>query len=199
MINKDNIIKKSGLHPLRVKNIYLFGSQIYKTASENSDYDILIIANTPYQEKEIVIDNCNMHILTLDRFLEGLRQFNIRNIECLFSPYILQEDIKITLELKIPGLRHSVSHICSNSWVKCKKKLEIGEYYIGIKSLFHSLRIAMFAIQIIETNTIYNWACANYIWEDLSSKIWTWEELHIKYKPLRNKLMTDFRKITAKN
>lgn len=198
MITLEEVIQKSGLHPTRVQNVYLFGSQCYGTASSKSDFDILIIAKTPYPEKELVVDNFNIHILTLDRMLDGLKQHIIGRIECLLSPYILKEDVKIPLEIKIPSFRHSISHTCSNSWVKCKKKLETGEYYIGIKSMFHSLRIAMFAIQIVEHGKIVDWGCANPIWSDLTSKTWTWEELDKAYRLERNKIMTQFRKITEK-
>ena len=198
MITLEEVIQKSGLHPTRVKNVYIFGSHCYGIASVKSDYDILIIANTPYPEKEIVVDDFNIHILTLDRFLEGLRNFNIRNIECLQSPYILKEEVIIPFEIKIAGLRHSLSHICNNSWVKAKKKLQQGDYYIGIKSLFHSLRISMFGIQLANTGKITDWQCANYIWNNIISKTWTWDELDNYYRLERNRLLSDFRKITNK-
>ena len=193
MITLEEVIEKSGLHPTRILNVYLFGSRCYGTASDKSDYDILIIAKTISPEKEIVIDNFNIHILTVDRFMEGLKNHHIRNIECLLSPYILKEDVKIPLEINIKGLRHSVSHITSNSYVKSQKKINQGDYYIGIKSLYHSLRISMFGKQLIENGIITNWQCANYIWEDLCSKEWIWNELDFKYKPIRNKLMSEFR------
>lgn len=198
MISLDKIIEASGLHPYKIKNVYLFGSQCYGVNTDFSDYDILIIANTPYEEKEIVVDNLNIHILTLDRFLEGLRQFNIRNIECLFSPCIFQEKIEIPFKIKEDSLRHSISHTVSNSYVKAKKKIQQGDTYIGLKSLYHSMRIAMFGIQLMENNKIIDWGEANYIWKDLFSKNWTWEELHEKYKPLRNNLMSKFRGMTHK-
>ncbi len=176
----------------------MFGSQIYQTNTDKSDIDILIIAKTSYTEKEIIVDNLNIHILTLDKFLDDLKQFNIGRIECILSPIKLKEDIVIPFEMKLNGLRHMSSHIASNSFVKAKKKIEQGDYYIGIKSLFHSLRIIMFSIQLVENNNIINWQCANYIWEELKSKEWTWEELKEKYQPLKNKLMTEFRKITNK-
>lgn len=198
MVTLEEVIDKSGLNPIRILNIYLFGSQIYGTASEKSDYDILIIANTPYPERELVVDNFNMHILTLDRFIEGLKNFNIRNIECLQSPFILKENIFIPFDIKVPPLRHSISHTCNNSWAKCKKKLEQGDYYIGIKSLFHALRIAMFGIQLVEHGKIIDWGCSNYIWENLISKNWTWEELDSFYRKERNNTLSHFRKITTK-
>ena len=198
MITLEEVTNKLGLHPSRILNVYLFGSRCYGTSSDKSDYDILIIAKTPYPEREIVLDNFNIHLLTIDRFMEGLKNHNIRNIECLLSPFILKEYIKIPLEINIRGLRHSISHITSNSWVKCMKKLQIGEYYIGIKSLFHALRITMFATQIAKTGTITDWACANYIWDDLISKEWTWAELAHKYQTTRNKLNTEFKLNTTK-
>lgn len=196
----EEIILKSGLHISRVQNVYLFGSRVYNTFSDKSDYDILIIAKTPYEEKELVVDNFNIHILTLNRFLEGLKQHHIGRIECLLAPNfaILKQEINIPLHINIKGLRHSISHICSNSWVKAKKKIEMGEYYIGTKSLFHSLRILMFGTQIAKFGKIIDWQCANYIWDDLKSKIWTWEELDTKYRDLRNKLSTEFKLNTYK-
>ena len=200
MITLSEVIQKSGLHPSRVQNVYIFGSQVYSTASETSDYDILIIAKTPYEEKELVVDNCNIHILTLDRFLEGLKQHHIGRLECLMAPkkWILKEEVNIPILIKEESLRHSISHTVSNSWVKSKKKLEQGDYYIGIKSLFHSLRIAMFGIQIIEQGHIVDFRSANFIWHELNTKQWTWEELNKTYRPLRNKLMTYFRSLTSK-
>jgi predicted nucleotidyltransferase len=198
VITLEEVIQKSGLHPSRVLNVYIFGSQIYGTASEKSDYDILIVAKTPYQEKELVVDNLNIHILSMDRFLEGLRVNNIRNIECLMSPYILMETIHIPYEINIKGLRHSISHTCSNSWVKAMKKMQFGEYYIGIKSLYHALRISMFGTQLAKDGAITNWQCANHIWDDLISKEWTWAELASKYQNTRNRLSTDFKLNTNK-
>ncbi len=189
------VIFKSGLHQTRVINIYLFGSRIYGTASDESDYDILIIAKTPWPEREIKVDNYNIHILSMDRFMDGLKQHNIRNIECLFSPIkFVSQGIDYKVNNK--GIRHSISHTVSNSWVKAKKKIEKGDYYKGIKSLFHSLRISMYGKQLCEKGHIYDWKCANYIWEELNSKKCEWEELDNKYRILRNKLSTEFRNAT---
>lgn len=163
-----------------------------------SDWDLMVIAKTPYPEKELVVGNFNIHIVTLDRFLEQLKQCHIGRIECLMSPIILKEDVKIPLDIKITSLRHSISHICSNSWVKAKKKLEQGDYYIGIKSLFHSLRIAQFGIQIVQHGKIVDWQSANFIWNKLKSKTWTWQELDEEFRLQRNSLMSEFRKITEK-
>jgi hypothetical protein len=82
--------------------------------------------------------------------------------------------------------------------VKCKKKLEQDDYHIGVKSLFHSLRIPMFATQIAISGRITDFSCANFIWDKIKRKRWTWEELDDEFRELRNQIQTDFRKVAEK-
>ena len=200
MTLKEEIISASNIHPVRILNIYLFGSQVYGNSSSNSDWDVIIIAKTSSPETEIKSDKFNIHILTTDRFQDGLDQHNIRNIECLMAPSWckLQEIHNFNFEIKLDRLRHSISHINSNSWVKAKKKLQQGDYYIGIKSLWHSLRIVMFGIQIAKFGRIDDWSCANSIWNELTSKNWSWNELDERFRSLNNQLLTDFRQVAFK-
>ena len=196
----EEVIKRSKIHPVRVKNIYVFGSQVYGTTTHNSDWDFIMIANTPNTNQEIRSGDFNIHVMTEDQFLKNLKDHHSSSVEAFFTPkeFRLQEDVKFDWKPNIPSLRHSFSHISSNSWVKCKKKMEQGDYYIGVKSLFHSLRIPIFGIQIAKTGSIYDFSEANYIHDKIFSKEWTWNELDLKFRPLRNSILTDFRKITTK-
>jgi predicted nucleotidyltransferase len=216
MITIDNIIKESGLHKSKVHNIYVFGSRVYETHSDNSDWDIIVVANNSVESIEIKSDLYNIHIYTPKKFQEDLDWHMPKNIECYFAPSWakLQERIKFDFTLDIKKLRHATSHVSSNSWVKSKKKLEIGDYHIGIKSLFHSLRIPMFSTQLINTGHI-DFTSANFIWNKLnrvdenwchysdlpsanSYKSWNWEELDLEFRELRNNILTEFRKVTEK-
>ena len=216
MITIDNIIKESGLHKSRVHNIYVFGSRVYETHSDNSDWDIIVVANNSVESIEIKSDLYNIHIYTPKKFQEDLDWHMPKNIECYFAPSWakLQERIKFDFTLDIKKLRHATSHVSSNSWVKSKKKLEIGDYHIGIKSLFHSLRIPMFSTQLINTGHI-DFTSANFIWNKLnrvdenwchysdlpsanSYKSWNWEELDLEFRELKNNILTEFRKVTEK-
>jgi predicted nucleotidyltransferase len=60
MITKEEIIKASGIHPARILNIYLFGSRVYGNASDNSDWDVIMIAKTSSSETEIKTDKFKM-------------------------------------------------------------------------------------------------------------------------------------------
>jgi predicted nucleotidyltransferase len=214
MITIDDIIKASGLHKSRVHNIYVFGSRVYQTHSDNSDWDIIVVANNSVEAIEIKSDLYNIHIYTPKKFQEDLDWHMPKNIECYFAPIWakLQEKINFDFTLDVKKLRHATSHVSSNSWVKSKKKLEIGDYHTGIKSIFHSLRIPIFSTQLIENGQI-DFTSANFIWNKImrvdsdwcnysdlpsvvSYKNWNWEELDLEFRELRNNILTEFRKVT---
>ena len=152
----------------------------------------------------------NIHVYTPKKFKEDLEWHRINNLECIFAPdwAKLKEDIKWDFKVDGSKLRHAISHVSSNSWVKCKKKLEHGEYYIGIKSLFHSIRIPMFGVQIAKFGKIVDFSEANYIWDDLTFKDkphylrdkseWSWNDLDKKWRPVVNSVLTEFRKLASK-
>jgi predicted nucleotidyltransferase len=201
MYKKDDILSilKSELkiHPSKVYNIYPFGSRCYNTANENSDYDFIVVANNSVESIEYNFKDINFHIETPDFFQSKLDWNDPKYFECVLWDYPLLENIPFELKIDEPKFRHSVSHISSNSWVKAKKKIYQGDTYLGQKSLFHSLRIPMFAIQIMKEQHISDWECANMYWEDIK-EIKGWDILKKKYQPIRNNIMSEFRKLCSK-
>lgn len=207
----DTIIKASGIHPSRVFCVYIFGSQVYGTSNRDSDWDVIMVANNSVESTELRKGLFNIHVYTPNKFKADLDWHRINNLECIFAPdwAKLKESIKWEFKLDLAKLRHATSHVSSNSWVKCKKKLTIAdEYYTGIKSLFHSIRIPMFATQVATSGRITDFSCANFIWDKLIFKSepmymrdrmkWTWDDLDTEFRPILNEVMTDFRKVAGK-
>lgn len=198
----ETIVKASKIHPSRVFNVTIFGSQIYGTSTSDSDCDVIMIANNSVESIEINSGLLNIHIYTPDKFMADLEWHRINNLECIWAPdwAKLKETIKFDdFKINLSRLRHATSHISSNSWVKCKKKLELtDEYHTGVKSLFHSLRIPMFATQVATSGRITDFSCANFIWDKIKRKRWTWEELDEEFRELRNTILSDFRKVAEK-
>lgn len=198
----EEIIKKSGLHPSRIFNVYLFGSRVYQTSNSHSDWDVIIVANNSVESTEIRNGLYNIHIYTPDKFKSDLDWHRPNNLECIFAPHWarLKEtiDYKKDFKLNIAKLRHATSHVSSNSLVKAKKKLIGDEYTIGVKSLFHSMRIPMFSEQIVKFGEIKDFTSANWIWDKIKSKRWDWEELDNEFRVSRNEILTNFRQVTHK-
>ena len=189
-----------------VLNIYQFGSRVYGSDNKDSDYDYIMIVKEFFDPKDI-----NIHVHTVQNFQRLLDNHDIQALECLFLPpkFILKDtlDNNLIWELDKSKLRTSISTISSNSWVKGKKKLIVqGDYDINlaIKSLFHSLRIIDFGIQIAIHNRIVDYSSKNYILEDLIKlaeeyqSVELWEIIDSKYREVYNKLRTEFKMLCPK-
>jgi len=192
----------SELISLPIENIlgcYIYGSYVYGTNTATSDCDILVVTNTIKDEVQLPpIGVYDIHLINDELFEKMVRDNHIKAVECLFaSPWAQLKPYPIEFVFNESGFRSSVSHTVSNSWVKCKKKLEQGDYHTGIKSLFHSLRIASFGIQLaVEGDIVF--CTMNFVWDDLNNKKWSWDEIVEKYQPIRNNIMTQFRKYCNK-
>lgn len=113
-------------------------------------------------------------------------------------------------------LRANYSKKSGNSYVKCKKKITVEktvqDQYIGYKSLFHSLRLSTFGVQIASHGYVADFKAANGFYNELvlpfvkqmeteeakdltdeeGAKIWS--EIDKRYKSIRNKLASELRK-----
>lgn len=179
-----------------------YGSRVYKTNEELSDYDFIVIIKSDeviYDDIEKNYDKINIHVYDSRTFQIKLNEHKIFALETYFhTSNDLQHIFNFDLNLEL--LRKEISSVSSNSFVKAKKKIEVEQdYYIGWKSLFHSLRIIMFGIQIASEGSIYDYSQANNYWLDIiRKKSYEWKPLKSKYQPIKNSLLTEFRKIAPK-
>src|SRR5690606_13231950 len=125
---------------------------------------------------------------------------------------IHNEIIKMPLKLNLSKLREGFSRKSSLSWVRAKKKFVLNgeDIYIGRKSLFHSLRILLFGIQVVKKGYIFDFTEGREYYDDIvrsevpngtvcQSKLTReelWKVYSKKYKPIYNKLHSEFKKMT---
>lgn len=186
-----------------ILNIYLHGSQVYGTATEKSDYDYIVILedNTPEPNLITYFPNQKVELIFYSKseWVRRAQENDCDFLECYFLP----EDKKIK-ETFIPEfklvkekIRSNFSAKASNSWVKCKKKLTVEKDYnpyIGKKSLWHSLRLIRFGIQILKYGKITDYSELNYLYKEIAfNESNDWEYYKSKYQPLYNSYKTEFR------
>jgi hypothetical protein len=193
-LNNDNVVC-----------IYRFGSYVYETNNEFSDEDYVVILKE-YQESK----DDNIHHFSEVQFQDLVNRHDVQALECIFLPanLILKQDCKFNFVLDKAKLRISISTTASNSWVKGKKKLIIIEDYdqnLGLKSIFHALRILDYGIQIAEHNQIINYSSMNYVLDDLIKlskayqKTELWEMIDAKYRKLFNSKSSLFKDLCPKD
>lgn len=175
-----------------------YGSYVYGTESDKSDLDVINVGDT--FDHVSTIGKISFESITAEHFQQMLDENKIKALEVFFhkEQALIEAGYKLTIDLQ--KLRTEISSVASNSWVKAKKKIEVEkDYYIGQKSLFHSLRILMFGIQVAKTGRISNFSCANHYFKDIVREQNTeWLPLKEKYQPIYNALSTEFKKLAPK-
>lgn len=178
-----------------------YGSHVYGTADYNSDHDYIVVIRDGVEHD----DQYRTHIgdysvYSESHFQKLLDEQYIGAIEAFFTNPIQGSLKQFIYKVNLSKLRESISQRASNSFVKCKKKLtvETGEERIGMKSLFHSLRMLQFGIQLATTGHISNFSCANQYWEAIKEIGPDWSKLNETFKPIYNQLSTDFRVVAPK-
>lgn len=198
---KNSILDVLQLKDQQVKAIYAFGSRVYGNFTESSDHDFIVITDDcPGEQYECGL--LNISCLSTNEFRRLVEVHEISALECLFldQPFKLKETIRFDFVLRREVLRRAISAKSANSWVKAKKKMTVPKDYnlkAAKNSLFHSLRIIDFGIQLCEYKRILNYGSSNHYYEQLQS-IDTWEEMHYTFKGVHNQLMTKFRILAPK-
>lgn len=170
---------------------YPYGSQVYGTATEKSDNDYILVINNDFiMRDEYKEENNDFNLYSEEQWREKQNNFDIDYLECIS----FEND---SIDLDYDKIRSSISHTASNSWVKGKKKLTIEKDYapyIGKKSIWHSLRILMFGIQIMNYGKIIDFKEANYLYDEIvKNETNDWEYYKEKYQALYNKLHSEFK------
>lgn len=205
----------------KIVDVQHYGSTVYGTRTEKSDIDIISIVESDedlyaiYQSKDYpeLADyptDIDLHIISIRSFQELLDEHDIMALE---TWYQMNEDTRklFNFSLNLDTLRRKVSAVCSNSWSKARKKLDIPEEddYLGLKSLFHSIRILSLGIDIARDGKIdfrnilidgEKISCSNF-WKQLQyeySQGFRWKEFKAKYTPLQNSNATLFRLLAPK-
>lgn len=191
-----------------VKYVYPYGSRVYGTHDENSDYDYIGICLLEEEAGQFQIDdNTEITIYSLEQFMDMIGEHHITALECLWvDNLVVGRTPPFKLHLSHTKLRESISEKISHSWVKGKKKLTVGsippnpdDHYIGLKSIFHAFRICDYGIQLAYHGKIVNYASANKYWGQIMNFKGTWEELDKEFRPQFNELKTEFRKLCPKS
>ena len=187
--------------------VYNFGSRVYGTFDEDSDYDKIAILRFGLHKTTTFQDFYNEHFIYWEylEFIEKIKNHDIVALECL--SYIKSE-FNEHFDYNEHKLRESISTISNNSWTKGKKKLIISGDYdkkAGLKSIFHSIRILRFGIQIARNREISDYSEVNWFWDELKKlgeqydADILWKKIDEKYRSLFNSTSSEFKALAKKD
>jgi len=191
-------------HSIDAMVVYKYGSRVYGTNTEKSDYDYVAITNDD-SEGSYTGNNFDITVYSKKAFQEKINNHEISALECLWLDNNIDDMFSFTLDKEM--LRDSISAKVSHCWVKGKKKIVVGsvppkenDKYIGLKSIFHAFRICDYGCQIAEFGKIVEYDRANYIWNAMKHMTNdSWVSISSTYKQLLNTNMTKFRNLCPKS
>lgn len=181
-----------------------YGSFVYGTANYQSDHDYtVIVKDKTAPDDQFILSDGDYSVYEETHFQKLLNNQYISGIEAIFTPahLVLMGSLnQFTYEVKHAKLREEFSKRASNSFVKCKKKLtvETGEERIGLKSLYHSLRILDYGIQLAKEGKIVDFGSCNHHYKRIFEIGPDWEALKAEFQPIYNDLSSQFRLVAPK-
>ena len=171
--------------------VYNYGSSVYGCVTDKSDNDFIVVVDSDeYLYYSVNNEEGDFTVYSKPLFIKRIYEHHISVMECIFQntndPFVKH------FELDSEKLRREISSVSSNSFVKCKKKLRDGEEYIGKKSMFHSIRILMFGIQIARFGRIVDYSEANpFLPKIMEMK--DWKEIQAFMQPIYNAFKSSFK------
>ncbi len=178
--NRVNEIIKSLKIEEDILAIYPYGSRVYGTASETSDYDYIVVTkgaflnSGAFKQNAISSDDRKIQAVLYSRtgFIDALNNYEMGAIECIFldSSQVLLSKWPFRIQKwDTKEMANKVIQKASASWHIASRQSKDGFKAIAKKGIFHSLRILMFGLQLKEYQTIYNYSEANELKSEMDS------------------------------
>lgn len=181
-----------------------YGSRIYGSYTSTSDFDYIAIHQALRHGEQLQVDaHTSVQCHTPESYQNALDEHSPTVLESFF--YARPQSF--VFRLNKSKLRESFSAKASNSFVKAKKKILLPEesVEIGLKSLYHSIRIIKYGIQIAQHGRIIDWKSSRFtmgrirkLAEKHHNREQLWEVLKNKYQPVYNSACSEFRIVAPK-
>ncbi len=181
-----------------VRGAFRVGSRVYGTAGPTSDHDYLVIVEKVDQKQDLLFGpNINVIVHGAGSFAAALNDGSVLAFEAHFAPaaHRLKEPRPPFLpKLNPEKLGASAESRSTSDFEKAKKWFK-EELEPSKKKLFHSLRVPLFALQLMRTNRLTNFDAANDYFEDIMSDPSThFEPYEAKYGALRIQLCAELKR-----
>lgn len=161
---------------------YLFGSRVYGTNTNESDWDYITILknwNGRHEQYRVSQDwtKNNIHAYnthSIETFQKALDKNELYALECVDAPDMFPANKgRITppfpwkYKFDINTIETDCDNRCFDDIVKSEKKLKDGNFSESKKILFHAVRTNNFKNQIRKFHKIIDFGAANQMWEEI--------------------------------
>lgn len=186
-----------------IVNFYLFGSRLFGTANEKSDFDFIVVVNEwdgPFvlQCEDPSID---LTVYSIKVFKEKVLKNSYHEMLMIWLPkeYKLLETLSpleiIGSKIQSSNFRSTISLQAKQVWERSKETFEKKDYVRAKKGIVHALRIFILACQMSK-GCISDWTGA-VKYTELMNKYENetdWKKINEIFRPIYNELHLEFTK-----
>lgn len=154
-----------------IKNLYIYGSELYGTNHIQSDFDLIAVINTNEPHQNIVSDEFNIQVYSEQQFKTDLQLNNFPAIEMKFVPSwaVIKESFELDVNIKKPLLKdHGIKSALENLNEAKASASNMGLKYLVKKRLFHAYRKLLFVEQLLKFGKINDFNAADSFRGELS-------------------------------
>lgn len=200
---KDHVLKELGVEG-DVIGMFRYGSQVYGTADENSDHDYIIVMkgamldNGAFRNNAISNEDWSIQGVVYSRggFLNAINSYEIAALECLSlddSNIIVSKWPFKSTNWNTKEMVKAIIRKASDSRHLSNMQSKNGDKERAIRSMFHSLRILKFGLQLKEHQKIVNFQECNEMYKEFKNM--NPEDFDSRdYFPQFDKLLIELRK-----
>jgi len=172
----EEILKALGIDE-EVLAIYPYGSRVYGTFTEISDYDYIIVTkgsflkSGAFKQNAISSKDRSVQGILFSRsgFIDAINNYEIGALECLSldpsQPIVSKWPFGMS-KFNEKDLANKIIEKSSASWYRASERGKGGWEELSKVGVFHALRILMFGIQIKQHKKIVDFTEANYLKEE---------------------------------
>lgn len=169
MINIIDVLGKYGIKSDDVVILVPHGSRTYGRFNDDSDWDFVCVLRVDKPFEMIKHDNIDVNIWTEKEFDDKIAEHDIQTLENLFCPSAIRgyEFLKakrnafIEKGIDRAKLRTSISRTSSRGISYAKNLWGYGDFHRSKKNICHAYRFTLFGLQLINSNEIHDYGCAN--------------------------------------
>jgi predicted nucleotidyltransferase len=173
--------------PDDVYALYPYGSRIYGTFRPDSDYDYILVVNKG-ASTQIVLDKNSYNVISREEFQKALNDHETWALECYFlapAEVLVHPKEPWKFNFSADKLKTYFLEKMQLEIERAEKKFKMLNFLSGKKSLWHSMRVGIFGLQLLQHKRIVSYSEANPLWMSiLYNPSTAWKDYEILYKPI---------------